>query len=197
MKTTQALPENYEEILSVDLQKNKKLAIIINLLAFLIAVLMVVLRLPSLPFSALFDMSEGLWMYFLRFFSLLVGLVLYIILHEVTHGIAMRAFGAKHVRFGFTGLYAYAGSREDYFGKGPYLVIALAPVVLFFVLFLLLELLLPVNEGWRWIIYLLQIQNLSGAAGDLYVSLRFLTLSKDILVYDEGTAMRVYARRDV
>lgn len=196
MKSTQTLPENYTEILSVDLQNNKKLAVIINVLAFVIAALMVVFRLPFLPFFALFDMSEGIWMYFLRFFSLLVGIVLYILLHEATHGVTMRAFGAKHVRFGFTGLYAYAGSREDYFGKGPYLVIALAPVVLFFILFLLLELLLPLGDGWRWIIYLLQIQNLSGAAGDLYVSLRFLTLPRDILVYDEGTAMRVYARRD-
>lgn len=34
MNSTATLPEGYREILSVDLQKNKKLAILVNILAF-------------------------------------------------------------------------------------------------------------------------------------------------------------------
>ena len=195
MKSTQALPDNYKKILTVDLQNDKKLAVLVNLLAFLLGVALIVVRIPflSIPLPS-FSTPADLLPYFLRLLALFLGICLYIILHEATHGVVMRAFGAKHVRFGFTGLYAYAGSKEDYFGKKAYLVIALSPVLLFGVLLLLLDLLLPIDDGWRWVIYLIQVQNLSGAAGDLYVTLRFLSLPSDILVYDEGTAMRVYAR---
>ena len=195
MKTTQALPENYEELLTVDLQKNKKLAIIVNGIAVLISVLMVVPMCFAVPFRALFDMSDGLAAYAIRFGVLLIGIFAYIILHEAVHGIVMKAFGARKLRFGFTGLYAFAGSEYDYFGKWQYLVIALAPVVLFGVLFALLQALLPVSAAWLWIIYFLQIINVSGAAGDLFVTVRFLSLPRTILVRDTGVAMTVYAEK--
>ena len=36
------------------------------------------------------------------------------ILHEIVHGIAMRICGTKKVKYGFTGLYAFAGSKDFY-----------------------------------------------------------------------------------
>ena len=193
MKAVHDIPENYGEILTVDLQKDKKLAVFINLAAFLIGVLMFVLMHLFIPISALFDFEKGLGMYALRFGVLLVGMILYIVLHEAVHGIFMKLYGAKSVRFGFTGLYAFAGSERDCFGKGPYLVIALAPVVLFGVLLALLQAFLPLDAPWLWVIYIIQTVNVSGAAGDLFVTLRFLSLPRDILVRDTGTAMTVYA----
>ena len=47
--------------------------------------------------------------------------------------------------------------------------------------------------AWFWVVFAIQIMNLSGAAGDLYVTVRFLRLPKDILVKDTGVAMTVYA----
>ena len=196
MKTTQILPENYTEILTVDLQKDKKLAIIVNALAIVIGVLMFAVKCFFLPFFAIFDMSDGLFAYFARFGVLLLGMALYIILHEAVHGVTMRLFGATHTRFGFTGIYAFAGSEKDYFGKWQYLTVALAPVLLFGVLFALLELLLPLSAAWRWIIYVLQMINISGAAGDLFVTLRFFTLPRSILVRDTGVSMTVYAEKE-
>ena len=40
----------------------------------------------------------------------------------------MKYYGSTKVRFGFTGLYAWAGSGKDWFRKGAYLAVALAPV---------------------------------------------------------------------
>lgn len=45
-----------------------------------------------------------------------------------------------------------------------------------------------------WFIYMLQLVNVSGAAGDLYVSFRFLRMPKDILVQDTGVSMTVFKR---
>ena len=88
-------------------------------------------------------------------------------------------------------MYAYAGS-EDYYSRGAYIFIALAPVVLFLAVFAVANLLVPLS--WFWTIYLLQIINVSGAAGDIYVTCRFLRMPKDILIKDVGTSMEAYQK---
>ncbi len=188
-KSLQELPENYSEILSVDLQKNKKLALIVNGLALLIAVIMVVPFLFIVPISTLFDFSQGLPIYFLKFGVILLGTIVYMVLHELVHGIAMKICGTKKVKYGFTGLYAFAGS-QDYYYKAPYIFIALAPVVLWGVVLLVINLFVPTS--WFWVVYIIQVCNISGAAGDGYVTFKFLTLPKDVLVKDVGTSMVVY-----
>ena len=42
-------------------------------------------------------------------------------------------------------------------------------------------------------VWILQIANVSGAAGDVYVTLRLLRLPRDLLVRDTGVAMTVYS----
>ena len=191
MKTVQSLPSGYSEIFSVDLQKNKKIALAVNIAAIVIAVAMIVPMLFFVPISGLFDMSRGFGMYFLRYGILIVGMVVYMILHELVHGITMKIFGAKRIKYGFTGMYAYAGSENDYFSKVRYIIIALAPVVIWGAVLLLLNLLLPLE--WFWVVYIIQIINISGAAGDMYVTAKFLTLPSDILVKDIGVSMTVYS----
>ena len=88
-------------------------------------------------------------------------------------------------------MYAYAGS-DAYFGKKPYIVIALAPVVVWGVVLLILNLL--AGDGWFWVVWLIQVSNLSGAAGDLYVTAKLSKMSADILIQDSGVSMTVYER---
>lgn len=191
MRVYNNLPEGYSEILCVDLQKDKKLMLFVNLLAVLIGALMAVPMHFVVPIGSMFSMEQGLLAYGLRFAALLVLMVLYMVLHELTHGVAMKLCGTKKIRYGFTGMYAFAGS-DDYYPKAPYIFIALAPVVLLGVVIALVNPLVPVE--WFWIVWILQIINISGAAGDFYVTLRFLRLPGDILVRDHGTGMRVYAK---
>ncbi len=195
MKTTQALPENYTEILTIDLQKNKKLMLFVNALALLIAAVMAIIMHLFVPFRNLFDMSDGLGIYALRFGALLLGIIIYTVLHEAVHGIAMRLMGGTHTRFGFTGIYAFAGSEKDYFGKWQYLFVALAPLVCFGALLGILQAVLPLSPAWLWVLYFIQIMNVSGAAGDIFVSLRMLPLPASILVRDTGVSMTAYDRK--
>ena len=191
MKSCVELPEGYEEILSIDLQKDKKLALLVNGLAILIAVPLAVIGLLIVPVSVLFDMSAGFGRYCLRFAALLVGVIVYMVLHELVHGIFMKRFSGVKPRYGFPGLYAYAGS-DAYFGKRHYIIIALAPVVVWGLVLLLLN--AVVSPEWFWVVYFIQIGNLSGAAGDLYVTYKFRQLPEDILVRDTGVAMTVYSK---
>ena len=191
MKATQSLPAGYKEIFSVDLQKNKKLMLAVNVLGVVIALVFgIPAHFLAVPIGELFDLSRGLGPYALRFAALLVGMVVYIFLHEAVHGVAMKLCGTKRVKYGFTGMYAFAGS-EDYYPKIPYLCIALAPVVLWGVVLAVLAVLLPAECYWT--VQLIQLINLSGAAGDLYVTWLLSRMPKDILIQDAGVAMQVFA----
>ena len=194
MNNTTILPEGYGVLFRMDLQKDKKLALLVNGLALVIAAVMVVAALAIVPpfasLSALFRLEEGWKQGLVRLFVLAVGLIAYIFLHELVHGICMKAFGGVKPKYGFTGLYAYAGS-DCYFNKRSYLIIALAPVVVWGVVLAAANVLCP--PGWFWVVYLIQICNCSGAAGDLYVTWRFARFPRDILVRDTGVSMTVYA----
>lgn len=189
-KAPAALPEGYCEILRLNLQKDKKTALLVNGLALLIMAAMLIPVLFLVPAAPLFDLSDPL-LYFLRWGVLLAGAIAYIILHEWTHGFAMGRYGTSRIKYGFTGLYAYAGSG-DYFPKRAYIVIALSPLVLWGILLFILLLLVP--EDWFWIVYGLQIANIGGAAGDLYVVWHFRKLPGDILIQDDGVSMAVFAK---
>jgi len=193
MKAVQNLPEGYEEIYSVNLQKDKKAALMVNLLACLIAVVMVVPACFLVPISSLFDMRAGLGSFSIKMLLIFVLMVAYLTLHELTHGVAMKICGTQKIKYGFTGLYAFAGSN-DFYGKKAYTFIALAPVVLWGIILAIVNILVP--AAWFWVIYIIQICNISGAAGDLFVTVRFSRFPEDILVKDSGVGMTVYARKD-
>lgn len=177
------LPAGYQNVLNFDLQKDSKMALVVNGLAVGIAAVMLAAGFLMMPAFTIFASLPALAAFF-------ACMVLYMVLHELVHGACMKLFGAQKVRFGFTGLYAFAGSSE-YFNKRAYIVVALAPLVVWGAVFLVLNLL--AGARYFWFIYLLQLVNVSGAAGDLYVSFRFLRMPKDILVQDTGVAMTVFA----
>lgn len=190
MKAIKELPVGYKKIFSVNLQKDKKIATIINVGAILIAVLMAVPMNFYIPISTLFDFTQGVKNYFTRFIVLMVSMIAYLILHEAVHGIAMKICGTKKVKYGFTGLYAYAGS-DDFYDKKSYIFIALAPVVLWGIVLAVVNCF--VSENWFWVVYFIQISNISGAAGDIYVTAKFSKMPSDILVTDCGVGMTAYS----
>ena len=99
MKTMQQLPEDYREIFAVDLENNKKSALYVNVLAVLISVLMVVVMNFIIPLSTLFEGNVGAGGLILRILVLIVLLLLYIVLHELTHGITMKLCGCQTVTY--------------------------------------------------------------------------------------------------
>lgn len=186
--TTTVLPAGYREACHIDLQKDKKLMLLVNLLALAIMLIMGGIGHRIVPLGALFDM-DSIALYALRFIVLIGGIIIYLVLHELVHGIFMRGFSGVRPHYGFTGLYAYAGSTA-YFNKKHYIIIALAPVVIWGIVLAVLTALVP--DSWFWPVYFIQMANISGAAGDLYVFWRLGRMSPEILVNDTGVAMTVY-----
>lgn len=178
------LPVGYRQVLEIDLQKNKKLAWLVNGLSAGLVAGMLVLGCFMQPISIEdFLPPKG--------FVTILGLFLYIILHELTHGICMKYYGSKTVKYGFTSLYVYAGA-SDYFSRKAHRVISLAPIVFWGIVLVLLNVFLDASRFW--VVYWIQVCNISGACGDLYITYRLAKLPEDILVRDSGVAMTVYSR---
>lgn len=193
MRSHRNLPKGYQQILHIDLQKDKKQALIVNGLALVIMVVMLVPALLLVPLNTLFRYNyNNTGAMLVRVAVMLVGYVAYMVLHEATHGIAMRHYCNQKVKFGFTGMYAFAGS-EAYYCRKHYAVIAMAPLVVWGIVLLFLNLVVPMS--WFYVVYFIQVGNVSGAAGDMYVTWRMRRLPRDILVRDSGVSMTVFSRR--
>ena len=169
------------------------MSLIINGISLAIAAIMAVSVWFAVPLTATFNMDNGFGSYIMKFGILLLLMVLYMVLHELVHGVAMKICGTKKVKYGFTGLYAFAGS-DDYYYKGPYIFIALAPVIFWGVILAVVNAFVP--DKWFWVVYIIQIINVSGAAGDLFVTIRFSRFPRDVLVKDHGVGMKVYKKSE-
>ncbi len=193
MKAFATLPDGFNQICEVDLQKDKKKALLVNGIALIIAVAMIVPMHFYIPFHSLFSFDKGMTQYFIRFAVLFVSIIVYMVLHELVHGITMKLCGTEKVKYGFTGMYAFAGS-DDYYDKKSYITIALAPVVVWGIVIAIINCF--VSAEWFWVVYFIQIMNISGAAGDMYVTCKFSKMPKDILVRDHGVGMKVYSKTE-
>lgn len=186
------LPEGYSEIRKIDLKANKREALLVNGLALIIATIMILVANVFVPLSGLImEIARNEKGEFFIFILVIPALILYVLAHEAVHGFFMKKYSGIKPKYGFTGLYAYAGS-EAYFNKKHYLIIALSPVVILGLILAILNIFGSID--WFWFIFYIQITNISGAAGDLYVSLITRRLPDDILIQDIGVSMTVYSK---
>ena len=196
MHSFRNLPLGYKEHLQIDLQKNKKLAIRINVISVAIMLAMLAaghfLMVPiwTLVIDEFAVEGVAVPLNYVRPLVMLGGTIVYVVLHELTHAAAMKGFGARKIRFGFAGLYAYAGSKTDYFDRRAYVTVALAPMIFWGIIFSAVMAFVPQN--WFWVVYFWQVANVSGSAGDIYVSILTAKMPLGVAVMDSGVAVTFY-----
>ncbi len=112
--------------------------------------------------------------------------------HEAVHGLFFWIFSRRRPIFGVRGMYAFAAlPRDCYLPRNPYVVVALAPLVLLSLLgLLLLPMLPPAAIPTLWLVL---TANAVGAVGDLVVAGWLLTFPRTVLAQDAGDRMSLYA----
>lgn len=189
-KSCKQLPEGWVLHDTIDLKNNKKqFWAVQGLAAVLMIVMFAIGWLIQDPFK-LYEPDIPLWEYYAALAVMAVGFIAYIVLHELTHGVFLSAFTKTKPKFGFVGWAAYCGN-EAYCNKPCYAVVALAPLVIWGIIFGVLNVFFH-SGVWFWTIWILQTGNVSGACGDIFVSCKLLKYPKEILVQDTGLSMRVY-----
>ncbi len=108
----------------------------------------------------------------------LVGFVVYLFLHEGVHGMH-QVLHRVPAQYGFGAASGHGLCEQPVlFRRTAYMIIALAPIVVWgIVLTPAAARYGPEQSGWY--LYAIQIFNVSGAAGDLFVTYRILTMPKD------------------
>ena len=114
--------------------------------------------------------------------------------NAVTHvvgshlGAAMLALSGVKPSFGIRLPYAWCGSPV-WFDRRSHIITALAPVLLWGILLQILIAALP--REWFWPLWLTQLSNLSGSAGDIYCVYYLARMKGELLIQDTGTRMRI------
>lgn len=183
------LPEGWVLHDTIDLKNNKKQFWLVQGISLLLCAAFITagcfLVHPKVFFE---DSPARIW----ALLALIVGMIIYIVLHELTHGVFLASFTKTKPKFGFLGWAAYCGN-EAYCNKPCYAVVALAPVVVWGIVFGVLNAFFRTGV-WFWLVWFLQTLNVSGAAGDLFVTFKLFGYPKEILVQDTGISMKVFRR---
>lgn len=128
----------------------------------------------------------------LEIILLLGAILLTYILHELVHGIAIQLFGGRP-EYGviWRGMMFYATAPGYAFTRNQYLGVALAPLVIGSGLAVVL-LTLPIGVKLAWGLAICAAINLSGAVGDVWISLLVSRYSPSARVVDEQDGMRIF-----
>ena len=200
MKTFEKeLPENYGLVKTVDC-KNKKTAALFNAAAIFVTVVALVIGFlilkPSVKsvigaFEENYLLSVAKLAIFLVAF--LAANVLYIVLHELTHGTAYKLLTKQKLKFGLSLTFAYCGVPDIYVYRSAALISLLAPFTVFTVLFGLLAAFLPTVVLKAAAIIMLAV-HLGGCVGDLYDAFLYLFKfrSGGVLMRDFGAKQEFY-----
>lgn len=183
------LPEGYEPYRQVRLDQDKRAVTILTVIQVALAAAMIFIGVKICPLDAAFDMEGGRIAVGLA--ATLIGSFVYILGHEWVHGVFIRIFTGKPATFGWKAGMAYAGS-EAYFGRFAYVVIALAPVVIWSGIFTVL--LVDISRRWFWYLYMVQIFNVMGASGDFYVTFLTMRAPRETVISDNGVEMEFYCK---
>lgn len=184
------LPAGYDLYEILDMAADRAVFKRIAWCSLVVTAAMIVCGLLAVSPSALFAMG---WLRVLLAVGLtVVGMVVYVFAHEWVHGVFIRIFTGEPAQFGFLAGSGMAYAKSSWFFSRPaYITVALAPVIVWGVVLALL--MGDVPAGYFWCLYAIQIFNISGAVGDLYVTWLVMRMPRDILIFDEGVSMKFFA----
>ena len=198
---TRELPENYKEIDHLDLNENRGLAMILNLVGvgllfgvgWVLLQSLMVLR-PEYLSTENILVITGMREFWRSVLLLVVSLGLMVILNEGLRGLMYWIVTGQRPQLGFRGFYIFADAHEWYLSLKTHHFIRLMPLLVITGLGLVAIWIVPLNfvPGVMVLVSL----NFAGATGDLFMAYWLLRQPKDALVMDYGDSVFVYHRQD-
>ncbi len=187
------LPQGYKEALVID-AKDTKFGIIMNVVAFAVMALAVLICClivkPTAEQLQQEATSDGFIWHILIFFA---TMIVYVILHELTHGVAYKLLTKQKLIFGLTLTVAYCGVPNIYVYRKTALISLLAPFVVFLPIFTALIFVVPLAIDKLLATFVLGM-HIGGCSGDLYDTFLYLFKFKNnrTLMNDTGPKQTFY-----
>lgn len=191
MKTYEdTLPAEYKELKIID-ATDKKLGILFNVLAIVIMVMIfaigTIIYHPSIRRE---DINP------IHIFLFAIAFLLYVVAHELVHGIAYKVLTKRKLTFGITLSVAFCGVPDIYVYRRTALIALLSPFIFFS---LILSICLFSFKGIEYYFALTFFaMHVGGCVGDLYDSYLFLFKyrDKEILMNDTGPKQTIYGLKE-
>ena len=176
-----ALPAGYAAVYAID-AKNKKTGLLLNAAGLVVTAIVLVL-------SALLIRPTDFFGNFslVKYFIVLAVMLLYIVLHELTHGAAYKLLTHRKLTFGISSTAAWCGVPEIWVYRKTALVSLLAPFVVFSIVFGAAVFFFK-DPADRMVAFAVFALHVGGCAGDLWDTFLYLTRFKDpsTLMQDTG-----------
>lgn len=192
------LPSNYELIYSID-AKSKKIGIIFTIVS--LAILLVVMGICIIPLlinKVSIEINRGSTDLLIAYVIFMVALFLYIILHELVHGIVYKALTKQKLTFGLTWSCAFCGVPNIYCYRKTALYALAAPLTVFSIVLIPLTVYLYFVDPIYYLMsaFILGL-HLGGCCGDMYMMWLLLARFKSnkTLIKDTGPAQTIYIEK--
>ena len=197
MRPLKNLPENYRIAGKLDLSRNQRALLWLNLFGLFLVVisggLFIALLFWLRPQDAIQILSgppKGITAQVILGAAIITTFILMVILHEAVHGLFFWITTGAKPCYGFKGVYAYAAAPGWYLPRGPYLLTCLAPLFILTPVGITVLALAP--QTWLVPALFFLAMHTGGAGGDLYVAAWLLGQPDNLLAQDEGDSFTLY-----
>ncbi|MBQ3394346.1 MAG: DUF3267 domain-containing protein [Oscillospiraceae bacterium] len=182
------LPASYCEEFVVD-ANDKKTSFLFSVGSLAITVVLWALAVIMIHPGGLDEMD----MFIKRIPLFFIPLLIYIVLHELTHGAAYKLLTGEKLTFGITLSVAFCGVPNIYVYRKASLISLLAPFAVFNIVFGTAVFMAP-NAWDKLIAALLLGTHIGGCIGDLYITFLYLFRFRDprTLMRDTGPKQTFY-----
>lgn len=190
------LPKGYVAVKTIDAKK-PMIAIIFNLLAIAIFVIFVMI-------AYMIFQPQNIWQQLiesindLRYWIFLLMIIIYMILHELLHGLAYKLLTKQKLTFGLTLSVAYCGVPHIYTYRRTSLIALLTPFVVFTILLTIPLFILKCDIDIIYCSMLLGL-HIGGCIGDLYDACLLFFQYRDplTLINDNGPMQVIYVPSNI
>ena len=189
------LPIGYTEVFHIN-AKDKKTGLLFTLFSFILAFVSLAITLPIYFCTKKLPTIDTTF-YYLSLAGFCVGIILYIICHELVHGIAYKILTKQKLTFGISWSCAYCGVPNVYVYRKTAIIALLAPFIVFSLIFIGLLIWFYFLNGWLYLgMSILFMVHFGGCIGDLFMFFLFLFKYKDktTLMRDTGPEQFLYQK---
>lgn len=198
MHATQTLPENYHAIGTLDISKDQRFLLILNVFALIILAAAGVFFFRAIFWLRGDAAAQAIGVMQINTLAGWAGLIvailaltaLHVVIHEAIHGVFFWLYTRSRPKFAFRWAYAYAAAPSWFIPRNAFFVTTLAPLVVISLAGLLL--MSFVSPGWLLPIWYVITMNAAGAVGDLAVGIWLLRQPPTCLAQDRGDAVTLF-----
>lgn len=193
------VPSNYELVYKID-AKSKKIGIIFTIASLVILAIVMGICAAMLLFKDNISIDIDNVNYLYAYVIFMLSMVVYIILHELVHGIVYKVLTKEKLTFGLSWSCAFCGVPNVYCYRKTALLALVAPLVVFTLVFVPITVYLYFVDVVYYLLAAFVLgMHLGGCCGDIFMTWLLLTRFKSpkTLINDTGPAQTIYVEKVV